>query len=130
MIRELNLSHKVEYVGYLSHSEKIALISNAKFVLMPSRFEGQGIVALEVAAVGKILIVSDIPELRYITKNGFGISFRSADANSLREAVKYLLKNDLLLEEMGKLGRKYASHFGWDRIAREYEDYLSRSITP
>ncbi|MCS7216049.1 MAG: glycosyltransferase, partial [Thermodesulfovibrio sp.] len=84
----------------------------------------QGIVALEAAALGKPLIVSDIPELRYVTENGFGISFRSEDSKYLRQAIEYLLKNENLIEEMGQRGRKYAAQFTWDKIAEEYEKYL------
>lgn len=124
MIKNLNLTNKVNYIGYLSESEKISFISNAKFILMPSRFEGQGIVALETAALGKPLIVSDIPELRYVTDNGFGISFRSEDVESLKQAINYLLNNEKLIEEMGNRGRQYAAQFTWDKITEESESYL------
>lgn len=128
MIKNLNLTHKIDYIGYLSETEKISFMSNAKFILMPSRFEGQGIVALEAAALGKPLIVSDIPELRYVTENGFGISFRSEDVESLKQAIKYLLDNENLIEKMGHRGRQYAAQFTWDRIAEEYEKYLLEII--
>ncbi len=95
---------------------------------MPSRFEGQGIVALEVAALGKPLIVSDIPELRYVVENGFGISFRSGDVKSLKQAIEYMLSNETLIIEMGKKGRQYARQFTWDRIAEEYERYLTENL--
>ncbi len=124
MIREMNLTDLIVYAGYLSESEKLSFISNSKFIIMPSRFEGQGIVALEAAALGKPIVVSDIPELRYVTENRFGVSFRSEDVNSLRQAIEYLIKNEFLIIEMGNRGRKYASQFTWDRITKEYERYL------
>ncbi len=124
MIKNLDLTSKIDYIGYLSESEKISFISNAKLLLMPSRFEGQGIVALEAASLGKPLIVSDIPELRYVTKNGFGISFRSEDLESLKQAINYLLDNESLIDEMGNRGRQYAAQFTWDKISEEYERYL------
>lgn len=124
MISDLNISNRVKYIGYLSESEKIAFISSAKLLLIPSRFEGQGIVALEVAALGKPLIVSDIPELRYVIENGFGINFRSEDVESLKQAIRYLLDNENLISEMGRRGRQFAAQFTWDRITDEYEKYL------
>lgn len=128
MISDLNISNRVKYIGYLSESEKIAFISNSKLLLMPSRFEGQGIIALEAAALGKPIIVSDIPELRYVTENGFGISFRYEDVESLKQAIKYLLNNEFQLEEMGRRGRQYAAQFTWDKISDEYEKYLLEVI--
>ncbi|GAQ95660.1 glycosyltransferase [Thermodesulfovibrio aggregans] len=127
IIKDLNLTN-VKYIGFLSEEEKILFISNAKFLIMPSRFEGQGIVALEVAALGKPLIVSDIPELRYVVENGFGISFRSGDVKSLKQAIEYMLSNETLIIEMGKKGRQYARQFTWDRIAEEYERYLTENL--
>ena len=124
LIEEFNLYDRVSYLGFLSENDKISFIANSRFLIMPSRFEGQGIVALEAAAMGKPLIVSDIPELSYVTENGFGISFRSGDANSLKEAIEYLWNNEKLILQMGEKGRQYAKQFTWDRIAEEYENYL------
>ncbi|MCS7203731.1 MAG: glycosyltransferase family 4 protein [Thermodesulfovibrio sp.] len=124
MINRKGLKDKVRLIGFVSGKDKIDFIKNALFIVMPSRYEAQGIVALEAAALGKPLIVSDIPELRYVTENGFGISFRSEDAESLRQAIEYLLKNEHLIEEMGLRGRRYAAKFTWDKIADEYEKYL------
>ncbi|MEN2985579.1 MAG: glycosyltransferase family 4 protein, partial [Thermodesulfovibrionaceae bacterium] len=124
IINTKGLKDKVKLVGFIPEREKLDFIKNTVFLLMPSRFEGQGIVALEAAALGKPLIVSDIPELKYVTENGFGISFRSEDVESLREAIEFLLKNESLIEEMGLRGRRYAAQFTWDKIADEYEKYL------
>jgi len=123
-IEKFNLSDRVSYLGFLTENDKISFIANSRFLIMPSRFEGQGIVALEAAAMGKPLIVSDIPELRYVIENGFGISFRSGNAESLKKAIEYLLNNENIIAEMGKRGRQYAKQFTWDRIAEEYERYL------
>lgn len=124
LIEKFNLTNRVSHSGFLSENDKISFIANSKFLIMPSRFEGQGIVALESAAMGKPVIVSDIPELKYVTENGFGISFRSGDSNSLKEAIESLYSNESLILQMGEKGREYAKQFTWDRIAEEYENYL------
>lgn len=118
----------IKYIGKVSGVEKYTFISNSKFLIMPSRFEGQGIVALEALAMGKPLIVSDIAELKYVMENGFGISFRSQNANSLRNAIEFLLKNENLIFEMGQKARQYATQFTWDRIADDYEKYLIKIL--
>mgnify|MGYP001600501054 CR=1 FL=1 len=79
---------------------------------------------LEAAACGKPVIVSDIPELDYAVKAGFGLSFRLEDAYDLAKKIEFLLENEGLRKEMGRKGREYAKDFTWDKIADEYENYL------
>jgi glycosyltransferase involved in cell wall biosynthesis len=119
-------SNKIKIAGYLAESEKLKFIANSKFIVVPSRYEGQGIVVLEAAACGKPVVVSDIPELRYAVDAGFGISFKTADAIDLAKKVKYLIENKVARDEMGQKGREYAKNFTWDKIAVEYEQYLEK----
>lgn len=123
-IKSLNLEEKVFFEGFLSGEEKYNFIRNSKFLLMPSRFEAQGIVALEAAAMGKPVIVSDIPELKYVVENGFGISFKSGDSVDLKRKILFLLEQPELIKEMGKKGIEFAKNFTWDKISKIYENYL------
>ena len=120
-----NLKDNYKYIGFVYGKKKINLIKNAKFLVMPSRFEGQGIVALESASMGKPLIVSDIPELKYVVENGFGISFNLNDMQDLKEKINFLWNNDSLILEMGRKGIDFAKNFTWDKIAQDYEKYLT-----
>jgi glycosyltransferase involved in cell wall biosynthesis len=122
-----NISN-IEYIGRVVGKTKLDLIKNAKFLIMPSRFEGQGIVALESASMGKPVIVSDIPGLRYVVENGFGISFKNEDIEDFKEKINYLWNNEDLILKMGKKGIEYAKKFTWDKIASEFEDYLLRVL--
>jgi len=123
-----NLKSNYKYIGYADEKTKLDLIKNAKFLIMPSRFEGQGIVALESASMGKPVIVSDIPGLRYVVENGFGISFKNEDIEDFKEKINYLWNNEDLILKMGKKGIEYAKKFTWDKIASEFEDYLLKVL--
>lgn len=114
----------IRYIGKVSGEEKYNFIKNAKFLIVPSRFEGQGIVVLESASMGKPVIVSDIPELRYAVDAGFGLSFKKEDPKDLKAKVDLLLNDEKLLLQMGRRGIEYAKNFTWDRIAQMYEAYL------
>jgi glycosyltransferase involved in cell wall biosynthesis len=126
LVRRSGASDKVELIGYLSDSKKIEFLANSKIVVIPSRYEGQAIVVLEAAACGKPVIVSDIPELRYAVNAGFGISFRTGSAKDLAEQITYLLKNPALRKNMGQKAREFAKNYTWDKIAEEYERFLTK----
>ena len=123
MARGLGLSN-VEFPGFVSEEGKIALLKADCIFVLPSRFEGWGIVVLEAAVCGRPVVVSDIPELRYAVDAGFAISFKSGDANDLVDKLKYLLGNKSLRREMGLKARGYAERYNWDKIAADYERYL------
>jgi glycogen(starch) synthase len=124
-----NLKSNYKYIGFVDKKTKLDLIKNAKFLIMPSRFEGQGIVALESASMGKPVIASDIQELRYVVENRFGISFKNEDIEDFKEKINYLWNNEDLILKMGKKGIEYAKKFTWDKIASEFEDYLLRVLS-
>jgi glycosyltransferase involved in cell wall biosynthesis len=128
LIEQSNLSHNIQLAGFLSDDKKVGFIAHSKLVVLPSRYEGQGIVLIEAAACGKPVIVSDISELLYSVDAGFGISFRTGDAEDLSEKIKFLLGNDLLRQEMGNKGRSFAKNYTWDAAAEEFQKFLLEGI--
>lgn len=123
MAEKLGLAD-IEFAGFITEERKIALLRENCIFVLPSRFEGWGIVVLEAAACGKAVVVSDIPELRYAVDDGFGISFETGDPKDLAKKLELLLNNRPMRQDMGKKAIDYAKRFTWDRIADEYERFL------
>jgi glycogen(starch) synthase len=115
---------RLEFAGFVSGQVKADLLHKCLFLVSPSRYEGQPLTVIEAAACGKPVIVSDIPELLYATAAGFGLSFRTGNAQDLAEKMHILLQNRAMRREMGVRAREYAGNFTWDKIAIEYEKYL------
>jgi glycosyltransferase involved in cell wall biosynthesis len=113
-----------DFLGFLEEGQKIEMLRNSMFLVLPSRFEGWGIVVLEAAACGKPVVVSDIPELSFATQAGFGVSFRTGDPDDLREKIDYLMKSDDARREMGRKALEYSKGFTWESIAIDYETML------
>ena len=118
-------SGRVEFAGFVGGEEKTGLLGKCLFMVVPSRYEGQPLTVIEAAACGKPVVVSDIPELKYAVDAGFGISFKTGDAEDLAEKMNNLLGDQELRLGMGRKAREYAGDFSWDRIAEEYEKYLT-----
>jgi glycosyltransferase involved in cell wall biosynthesis len=117
----------IRLLGWVSGQEKRDVLKDALFVVFPSRHDVQPIAALEAMASGKAIIVSDTPEFSYLIKNRAGISFKSGNALSLSQTMKYLMKNRER-KEMGQRGRNLVKDFTWDRIALKYEEFLSNVL--
>lgn len=122
------IKKNIRLLGWISGESKADLISSALFVVLPSRHESQPISLLEAAACGKPVIVSDIPELEFVRKEGFGLSFPSGSEDGLTEKMSMLLRNGTMREAMGKRGREFAAQFLWDNIALQFEDMLKHSL--
>jgi glycosyltransferase involved in cell wall biosynthesis len=118
-----SIKKNVELKGWVNGEEKVNLLKNALMVVMPSRYETQGIVALEAMAAAKSLVVSDISELRYVTQSKAGISFRAGDARSLAQSMKDLMASSER-KQMGQRGRDWVKSYTWEKIALQYEEFL------
>lgn len=113
----------IKVLGWVDGNAKIDLLRNSMFVVMPSRYETQGIVALEAMACAKPLVVSDIAELSYVVECGAGWSFESHDPVSLSNVMRrMLLSEDRRL--MGRKGRHWVSSLTWESMALRFERFL------
>ena len=125
LFRDTAGSGRAEFAGLVRGSRKADLLRTCLFMVSPSRYEGLPLTMIEAAACGKPVIVSDIPELAYTVAAGFGLSCRSGDPRDLAGKMDVLLQNRSLRRDMGAKAREYARNFTWDRIAADYEAYLT-----
>lgn len=121
------LRKKIEYAGFVAGQDKIRLLSNAGIFVLPSRHESAPISILEAAACGKPVIVSDIPELVFVTTEQIGLGFVSGSCESLTEKIILLLEDKALRAACSENARRYAEKFLWDSIALEFEAFLNKA---
>ncbi|GBE33587.1 N, N'-diacetylbacillosaminyl-diphospho-undecaprenol alpha-1,3-N-acetylgalactosaminyltransferase [bacterium BMS3Bbin06] len=118
------LRGRIEYAGFVDGEERVKLLSGATVFVLPSRHEAHPLSILEAMACGKPVVVSDIPELRFVEKNRLGLAFRSGSSEDLSEKISLLLEDEELRGEMGERGRRFAADFTWDEIAPKFEAAL------
>lgn len=123
------LRTRVHYVGFVSGEQKVKLLSRAKLFVLPSRHEAHPVSLMEAHACGKPVIVSDIPELEYVAREGIGLAFSSGNASDLGRKIVSAIEDPGLRNQMGSQGRRYASKFIWDDLARELDSFLTRIIS-
>ena len=113
---------RIEYLGALDRAALDHEYARAAVVVMPSRFEGLGMVALEAQAAGTPVAGFDVDGLRDAVGVG-GVLVPSGDLPALRAAVSGLLANPAYRSELAARGREtvLAEH-SWDAIGARLEE--------
>ena len=109
----------VRLVGHLPDAELATLLAAVDAVVLPSRYEPFGMVALETAAAGAPLVASTAGGLGEVVRDGVtGLSFEPADVAGITTAVSAVLTDPASAATRAKAARaRLRSEFHWDRIA-------------
>ncbi|MFI9815696.1 glycosyltransferase family 4 protein [Saccharothrix variisporea] len=119
--RKHKVRRAVDFVGHLSDRELAGVLSAADAVVLPSRYEPFGIVALEAAAAGTPLVASTAGGLGEVVLDGVtGLSFAPGDVEALARAVRSVLDDRPSAVRRAKAAKaRLATDFDWTRIARD-----------
>ena len=101
----------------------------AKVFVLPSRWESYGLVVPEALSCGCRVIVSDqIPPMQEHTNNGkYGRVVPAEDRSALSEALVMETKETYNSTISQEIANYAASHFSWDRICEELQEYLEEN---
>jgi glycosyltransferase involved in cell wall biosynthesis len=117
-IENSGLQNRVQFTGYIPIQDLPIVYNLADVFVYPSIYEGFGLPPLEAMACGTPVIttaVSSIPE----HVGEAGILVPPDDIGAVSEAIKAVLSDKVLKKQLMKKGPKQASHFTWERTARE-----------
>jgi glycosyltransferase involved in cell wall biosynthesis len=120
----VTLGEGVEATGYVSQERLRELYRHAIAFVYPSRHEGFGIPPLEAMACGAPVIATKtgaIPEYG----EGIAMLVDPGDVEGLRRALRRLLGDRPLRDEMRARGPQRASHYRWDRSAALMTELLT-----
>lgn len=129
MCNSLGISDRVSFVGSVPQMELPIYYNAADVLVVPSKYESFGLVALEAMATGTPVIASRVGGLATIvedTKNGFLISWQCADAFSRKLDV--LLANESLMLAMGREARRSAMAYAWSNVGKALVNVYASSV--
>lgn len=87
-------------------------------LVVPSRYESFGIVALEAAACGRPVIATQVGGLPFAVSPGkTSLMVPENDPASLALAIQRILTDEELAKSLGQAGRGWAEGFSWPRIS-------------
>jgi glycosyltransferase involved in cell wall biosynthesis len=105
----LGVSHACKFLGWVSGTEKEALLNSCSVLCLPSRNEAMPISILEGMAHGLVVIatgVGAVPEVIDDNKNGFIIPI--GDSDRLAKAIIELFQNPVYLATIAQTSYKTA----------------------
>lgn len=126
--RALGLERRVEFLGVVPHDKVPSLIDRATVVLMPSRREGLGLVAIEAAYMGRPTVATSVAGLVEVVAHGeTGLLAPKEDAAALSRAVLTLLARPETARRMGDAARRRARDvFDLQRCADRFDNLYRR----
>jgi glycosyltransferase involved in cell wall biosynthesis len=112
--------HTVEVAGALPDDAVHELYARAAVVLVPSRYEGLGLVALEAMAAGAAVVGYDVTGLRDAVGDG-GLLVPPGDVAALVAAARSLLTDPSRRAEVAARGRERVAPYRWSDTAARVE---------
>jgi glycosyltransferase involved in cell wall biosynthesis len=113
------IPRNIELLGWRNEAEITSLLEKADLVLMPSRWEGFGLVAAEAMRAGKPVLASSVGGLPEVIEDGVtGILVPPESPGAIREVL--LAFDRAKAREMGAAGReRFQRLFTSDRMSKE-----------
>ena len=130
LTQELGINENINFVGFVTHEQKIKLLSESNALLFPSTIEGFGLVILEAFQQNKPVLTSNIPPMsEIIDNNKTGFLIDPNNAKDWAEKIILLIKEPEISNKMGKEGNndlkiKYNQKLFYEEITRMYNNIL------
>jgi glycosyltransferase involved in cell wall biosynthesis len=117
------LGEWVRTPGFVSDEALACLYGGATAVVLPSLAEGFGLPAVEAAACGAPLVLSDLPAHRE-TLDGAALFFEPTDTRGLAEHLRRIAGDDELRSSLGERARAAVAPLTWDAAAERLRALL------
>ena len=123
-VRELEISDRVRFAGFVSERQKAELLSRSWAHVLTSPKEGWGIVSMEASACGTPTVASDSPGLRETVRHGkTGHVVPHGDVEALADALLRVMEPQNR-DKLGRAARSMAEEYSWEAIADAFEAHL------
>lgn len=121
LVDELQLHDSVLPLGYVPREAMPHLYAKAQFMVFPSLYEGFGLPALEAMTCGCPVLCSNTSSLPEVVGDA-ALMVSPRDKDELAEAIKRLLSDADLRDDLRRRGLAQARRFSWETAARQTLD--------
>jgi glycosyltransferase involved in cell wall biosynthesis len=117
----------LKFAGLLSDNERVQALEAATIVVCPSPFESLSLLALEALAVGTPILANarSAVLVEHCVRSNGGLFY--ADRDEFVEALKLLLSDERLRQQLGRNGRDYVRrNYRWDVVLGKFERLFAK----
>ncbi|WFU12161.1 glycosyltransferase family 1 protein (plasmid) [Rhizobium sp. CB3090] len=126
-IGELRLEKDVRLTGYVADADLRTLYENARFLAMPSLYEGFGFPIIEANSLGIPVLTSNISSMPEVGgKAAFLVN--PFDVSSVADGLKRLGTETILLERLATEARTNAQRFNWGKSSEKLAGVFEAAI--
>ena len=129
-VKELFKDFKnIRFTGRISEVEKETLFKESKVLIMPSRYEGWGMVSLEAMAYGTPVLASNIPGLNEAVGEENKVRLIDFDnVNYWVKSLKEIVSDREKWNQISEVQIKRAQKFSWQSVALKHEALYKKLI--
>ncbi|WP_447883901.1 glycosyltransferase family 4 protein [Serratia fonticola] len=124
-IKDLNLTDRVYFSGYLKQEELPKLYRGAKALIFVSLYEGFGLPVVEAMASGIPVITSTTTSLPEVAGEA-ALLVDPTNIQAIAEAIKEIYYNEKMRARLIARGLNQAKKYSWDITARKISEILSK----
>lgn len=123
------LSTSVSFPGRLDPGEVAARMATASVIVVPSRREAFGIVALEAWRSGTPLVVTNRGgTVEFVHDEVDALLVDPEDTTALAHDITRLLDDPALGDRLARAGRDEVQEYSWERVAERYEVLIEEVV--
>ncbi|MFF8293209.1 glycosyltransferase [Streptomyces sp. NPDC016309] len=119
----------VRWVGYADAAGKHRLLTRCAFMVMPSRQETFGLVALEAMSYGKPVVHFDLPSLQWMSGRG-DVAVPHFDVKCFADQIDRLASDEPARRALGRRAYVTAQHYSWDEMTDRYLKLVQQLPVP
>ena len=126
-IARLGLGDHVKVLGYVDEPTLAMLYAHAKFLAMPSLYEGFGLPLVEATAHGTPVLTANNSSMPEVAGDA-GLLVDALDVDSIACGLNQLITDDQLLAGLAANAKLNAARFSWDESAGALVSVFKRAV--
>ncbi len=128
LVNKFELNDKISFLGHVNDVDK--LLDNANIFLMPSKWEGFGLAAVEAMHSSLPIIASNVDGLKEVVSNERTCSLliNPDDVEDIAMKLEQLIKSKKLREELGRNAYHNSLNFDIEKMLNKYFSFYRTLI--